>query len=235
MIVPLGHFWEYEDVFPKLEVRIHWESTLVLVPRSPWRPRSLAPAPSAADARVPLKLACIRGDPVSPHGAQLGLRPHWCARESPSLLLLTAWHLADVLCRRNAEHFPFHYVRSSGLGLALPQESGGHSWSRAGPRRGAGSKARTDEASASHGVREGALHDARWEEVGHARSLPAARISALSLRPWPVNSPTVLAAQRRDPREEEVISAAVGPGSGWLEVNTTFGILLEKMKLPIEN
>lgn len=74
-----------------------------------------------------------------------------------------------------------------------------------------------------------------WKEVGHARSLPAARISALILRPWPVNSPTVLAAQRRDPREEEVISAAVGPGSGWLEVNTTFGILLEKIKLPIEN
>lgn len=55
-----------------------------------------------------------------------------------------------------------------------------------------------------------------WKEVGHVRSLPAPRISALILRLWPVNSPTELTAQHGDPHEEEIISAVVGPGSEWL-------------------
>lgn len=100
-----------------------------------------------------------------------------------SLLPLPALHLADVFCRRNVENFPFHHVRSSGLGLALPQEPSGHSWSRAGPRRIAElgavafpwleghSGAGLTKANASHGVGEGAQPDAQVKGGGAHRGL----------------------------------------------------------------
>ena len=113
----------------------------------------------------------------------LGLKMHLAVQEIPSLLLLTALHLADVFCRRNVENFPFHHVRSSGLGLALPQEPSGHSWSRAGPRRIAElgavafpwleghSGAGLTKANASHGVGEGAQPDAQVKGGGAQRGL----------------------------------------------------------------
>lgn len=93
----------------------------------------------------------------------------------------------------------------------------------AGPRRDVlaeGTAGRTDEASTS-GSGEGALHDARVEGGGaHVRSLPAPRISALILRPWPVNSPTELVAQRDPTKRNHFCSGG-----------SRFGVALELIQL----
>lgn len=60
---------------------------------------------------------------------------HLAAQENPSLLLLTALHLAYVFCRRNAENFPSHHVRSSGLGWPFPKspvDTAGAGWGPGG-------------------------------------------------------------------------------------------------------
>lgn len=94
---------------------------------------SLAPC-SISRCEFPLKLDLIGGDPDFSAVNSVRVEDAFgCSRTTPSLPFLTALHLADVFCERNVENFPFHHVRSSGLGLALPQEPSGHSWSREGP------------------------------------------------------------------------------------------------------
>lgn len=99
---------------------------------------------------------------------------HLAAPENSSLLLLTALHLANVFCRKNAENFPFHHVRSSGLGWPFPRspvDTAGAGWGPIEllswePWLGGQSGAGLTKASVSHGVGEGAQPDTQVERDG---------------------------------------------------------------------
>ena len=240
MIVPLGHFWEYGDIFPKLEARIRWESILrpgpafslaSTLPGPLLRPRQMLVSPGSSSSlevtqvfpprnfvRVEAVLVCSRNpQPASPHCVAFG----------------------RCVLQKECGVFPFSSCQIIWPG---PGPSPRVQWTQlepGGAQAGCWLKGRSG-AGLMRPVRPTGWGKVPcmtlgWKEVEHVRSLPAPRISALILRPWPVNSPTELTAQPGDPHKEEVISAAVGPGLGWLEVNTTFGIFVEKIKLPIEN
>lgn len=99
---------------------------------------------------------------------------HLAAPENSSLLLLTALHLANVFCRKNAENFPFHHVRSSGLGWPFPRSPVDTAGAGCGPIEllswepwlGGQSGAGLTKASVSHGVGEGAQPDTQVERDG---------------------------------------------------------------------
>ena len=111
---------------------VHWESILMLRCSSFLGFPSLASSSVHSRHQLPLKFSLLRCDQVFfSLRIVLGVKMHLAAQENPSLLLLSALHLANVFCWKNAENFPFHHVRSSGLDWPFPKspvDTAGAGW-----------------------------------------------------------------------------------------------------------